>query len=411
MKKIFGVWLLFLVAMSACNHEEGEKDKNVKTEIVEVVEPAHKVVYGINVDSLNVDTGYVKRNEFWADILLKRGVSYQTIDKIARNRKVFDVRKIRKGNRYVFITAKDSVSTPLYFIYEINRSEYVAYHLQDSVYGNLGQKSFNYKEESAKGIITTSLWNALKDSGYDPALANSLSEVYAWTIDFFGLQKGDKFKVIYDKLYIEGKPAGLGKIKASVFQHAGHDYYAFYFEQDGEGDYFDEEGNSLERTFLKAPLRYTRISSRFSNSRYHPVLKIRRPHHGVDYAAPEGTPVHSVGDGVIIKKGYQKRGGGNYLKIKHNGTYSTSYMHLRAFAKGMKVGKHVKQGELIGYVGHTGLATGPHLDFRFYKNGRAVNPLKVKSPPAKPVDEKNRPAFDSLVRSYQMVLDTIKFIR
>ena len=200
----------------------------------------------------------------------------------------------------------------------------------------------------------------------------------------------------------------MGKIKASLFHHDGEDIYAFYFEQNGSGDYFDEKGNSLERTFLKAPLKYTRISSRFSNSRYHPVLKIRRPHHGVDYAAPEGTPVHSVGDGVIIKKGYQRRGGGNYLKIRHNSTYVTTYMHLHGFAKGMKVGKHVKQGELIGYVGHTGLATGPHLDFRYFKNGTAVDPLKVKSPPAKPVDEQYRPAFDSVVQHYTAILDTIK---
>ena len=245
-------------------------------------------------------------------------------------------------------------------------------------------------------------------AGIDPNLSNDLSEVYAWTVDFFGLQKRDHFKVIYEEAYIEGKPAYIDKIKAAMFHQGGEDLYAFYFEQNGQGDYFDEEGNSLERTFLKAPLKYTRISSRFSNSRYHPVLKIRRPHHGVDYAAPEGTPVHSVGDGIIIKRGYQKRGGGNYLKIKHNSTYTTSYMHMHGFAKGMTVGKHVKQGQIIGYVGHTGLATGPHLDFRYFKNGTAVNPLKVKSPPARPVEKQYRPAFDSVVRHYTAILDTIK---
>jgi murein DD-endopeptidase MepM/ murein hydrolase activator NlpD len=369
-----------------------------------------KVIYGIEVDSLLVDTGYVKRNEFLADILLKRGVPYKIIDKIAKQTKdVFDVRKIRKGNRYVVFSSVNGQSVPLYFVYEINKSEFVVYHLQDSVYAERKEKDFEYREEAVSGKISSSLWNAVKKSGANPYLANSLSEVYAWTIDFFGLQRGDRFKVIYEKLYIEGKPSGIGKIKASVFNHMGNDYYAFYFEQNGDGDYFDEEGNSLERTFLKAPLKYSRISSRFSNSRLHPVLKIRRPHHGVDYAAPEGTPVHSIGDGIIIKKGYQKRGGGNYLKIKHNSTYTTTYMHLRSFAKGMKKGKHVKQGEVIGYVGHTGLATGPHLDFRVYKHGRAIDPLKVKSPPAKPVDKANRASFDSLVKAYQAVLDTIQY--
>jgi len=236
-------------------------------------------------------------------------------------------------------------------------------------------------------------------------MANNLSEIYAWTIDFFGLQKGDRYKVYFEKQFVEGKYIELGKIIAADFYHAGDDNYAFYFEQNNQGDYFDEKGNSLQRTFLKAPLRYSRISSGFSNSRLHPVLKIRRPHHGVDYAAPSGTPVHTVGDGIVVKKGYQKRGGGNYIKIKHNGTYSTTYMHLKGFSKGIAVGKKVKQGDLIGYVGKTGLATGPHLDFRFYRNGKAVNPLKVESPPSKPIDSAYIEQFDSIVKQYRKVLD------
>ena len=367
------------------------------------------MAYGIMVDSLLVDTATVKKNEFLSDILLRYNVSYAAIDKLAKGtRNVFDVRKIRRGNKYVIMQANDSLQKPLYFVYEINRVDYVVYHLADSVYATLGKKQLVIKEEAARGIILTSLWNSMVAAGIDPNLSNDLSEVYAWTVDFFGLQKRDHFKVIYEEAYIEGKPAYIDKIKAAMFHQGGEDLYAFYFEQNGQGDYFDEEGNSLERTFLKAPLKYTRISSRFSNSRYHPVLKIRRPHHGVDYAAPEGTPVHSVGDGIIIKRGYQKRGGGNYLKIKHNSTYTTSYMHMHGFAKGMTVGKHVKQGQIIGYVGHTGLATGPHLDFRYFKNGTAVNPLKVKSPPARPVEKQYRPAFDSVVRHYTVILDTIK---
>jgi len=400
--------ILFAVLISGC--DSNQKTSGIAGQKAENSSLVHvpKVSYGIVVDSLEVDTGEVKKNEFLSDILLRHNVSYGTIDKLAREtREVFDVRKIRRGNRYVVISNSDSIEQPLFFIYEINRIDYVVYHLKDSVYASRGEKPFEYKEQVAKGKIVSSLWNAMIASGTDPNLSNSLSEVYAWAIDFFGLQKKDSFKVIYDKLYIQGKPVGLGKIKASMFHHSGEDFYAFYFEQNGAGDYFDEKGNSLERTFLKAPLKYTRISSRFSNSRYHPVLKIRRPHHGVDYAAPEGTPVHTVGDGIIIKRGYQKRGGGNYLKIKHNSTYTTTYMHLHGFAKGMTVGKHVKQGQLIGYVGHTGLATGPHLDFRYFKNGTAVNPLTVKSPPAKPVAKKYLPAFDSLVQHYMPILDTI----
>jgi murein DD-endopeptidase MepM/ murein hydrolase activator NlpD len=398
--------ILFIYSLTGCDNKV-QKESTFESQPV-VIKKEPLKIYGIAVDSLKVDSGIVKRNEFLADILLKYNVDYAVIDKIAKKtRDIFDVRKIRRGNQYVMITKNDSISKPYYFIYEINKSDFVVYDLKDSLKAYISKKKFEYKEEAIKGIISSSLWNAVIESGGNPNLANSLSEVYAWTIDFFGLQKNDSFKVIYDKLYIEGEPSGIGKIKASLFNHMGDDYYAFYFEQNGEGDYFDEKGNSLERTFLKAPLRYSRISSRFTESRYHPVLKIYRPHHGVDYAAPEGTPVHAVGDGIITKKGYQKRGGGNYLKIKHNSTYTTSYMHLRAFAKGMVVGRHVKQGEIIGYVGHTGLATGPHLDFRFYRNGKAINPLKVKSPPAKPVAKENIPRFDSLVNHYLQILDTI----
>lgn len=399
--------LLVLQFLWSCGNNKQTTSARVK--VKQITKPEQKIAYGITVDSLLVDTAVVKKNEFLSDILLRYKVSYSTIDKIAKGtKKVFDVRKIRRGNRYAVMLINDALRKPLYFVYEINRVDFVVYHLSDSLYATRGKKQLKLKEQSAGGIIISSLWNAMAAANIDPNLANLLSEVYAWTVDFFGLQKNDRFKIIYDEVYIEGTPAYIDKIKAAMFYHGGENLYAFYFEQNGQGDYFDEKGNSLERTFLKAPLKYTRISSRFTNRRYHPALKIYRPHHGVDYAAPEGTPVHTVGDGVIIKKGYQKRGGGNYLKIKHNSTYTTTYMHLRGFAKGMKVGKHVKQGQLIGYVGHTGLATGPHLDFRYFKNGTAVNPLKVKSPPAKPIDEQYRPAFDSLVQHYLVLLDSIK---
>ncbi len=361
-----------------------------------------KTEYGIIIDSLYVVKDKVKKNEFLADILLKYGVSYSDIDYIARfTRDTFDVRKIRSGNNYTLICDNDSSLKALYFAYEINPYRYVLYDFHDSLSVNRGAKEIVVRADTLRGEITSSLWNSIAAAGGDPNLANKLSEVYAWTIDFFGLQEGDKYIVYYERQYVDNKYIELGKIIAANFYHGGTDNYAFYFLQNDKGDYFDEKGNSLQRTFLKAPLRYSRISSGFSNSRLHPVLKIRRPHHGVDYAAPSGTPVHSVGDGVVVKKGYQKRGGGNYVKIKHNGTYSTTYMHLRGFAKGIKVGKHVNQGDLIGYVGKTGLATGPHLDFRFYRNGKAINPLKVESPPAKPIDSSYVALFDSVVKRFQ----------
>lgn len=396
--------LVFIVlVLFSCENTQ----KNAEEEVI--VPHVPEYAYGINIDSLQIIKGKVKKNEFLADILLRYDVNYQVIDYIARYTKdTFDVRKIRVGNKYSVIRTLDSLPKALFFAYEISASNYVLYSIVDSVYAQRGAKTITVQTDTISGIIQSSLWNALVERDADPNLANEMSEIYAWTIDFFGLQKGNSYKVIFEKYYVEDQYIGLGKVQAARFFHGGKNLYAFYFEQDGGIDYFDEEGNSLQRTFLKAPLRFSRISSGFSNSRLHPVLKIRRPHHGIDYAAPAGTPVYTVGDGVVIKKGYQKRGGGNYVKVKHNGTYSTTYMHLKGFAKGIKVGKHLKQGDLIGYVGSTGLSTGNHLDFRFYRNGKAVNPLKVESPPSKPVNPENQVAFDSVAFKYMFLLDSVQ---
>lgn len=357
---------------------------------VEKMEPIPyqpKMMYGLNVDSLEMISATVKRNEFLSDILLKYDVDYATIDRLARqSREVFDVRKIRYGNNYTALMTKDSVPKLQYFVYEISPVDFVVYDLCDSLQIELGSKDIAVRVDTATGVINSSLWNAMVERHTDPNLANELSEIYAWTIDFFGIQKGDSYKIIYETLMADGEKIGLGKVLAATFNHYGEDHHAFYFVQDSTGDYFDENANSLRRTFLKAPLRYRRISSGFSYSRMHPILKYRRPHLGVDYAADRGTPVMSVGDGVVVFAKWDNGGGGRAVKIKHNGTYTTLYMHLSKYGKGIKAGARVKQGQVIGYVGASGLATGPHLDFRFYRNDKPVDPLTVESPPAKPVD-------------------------
>lgn len=377
--------------------------------VAEVAAPT--LVYGLPVDSFHVEEGVVKRNENLSDLLVKRGVSYQKIDRIARNSKpVFDVRKIKVGNEYSIFYSSDSLRIPQYFIYETDAVGYVVYELNsDSLAVQLGEKEVISERKMASGEISSSLWNAMKESDLNPVLAIELSEIYAWTIDFFGIQKGDRFKVIYDEQYVDGKSIGVGKVYAAQFQHSGEDYFAFRFDQDGREDFFDDKGNSLRKAFLKAPLKFSRISSRFSNSRLHPVLRIRRPHHGIDYAASTGTPVFTIGDGKVIAKGYQKRGGGNYLKIKHNSVYTTVYMHLSRFAKGISSGVRVKQGQVIGYVGATGLATGPHLDFRVYKNGTPVDPLKVKAPPVEPVKDENKLRFDAVQEEFALQLEKVYF--
>lgn len=372
--------LLLIVLMSVPTGETSEKTN----EEAVIVEPLRE--YGIVVDSLEVIRGQVKRNEFLADILLGYDVEYSLIDRIARSpREIFDVRKIRAGYPYSVIRNLDSIPEVQYFVYEQSPTEYIVFDLRDSLIIYTGEKPLERRTAITSGTIESSLWNSMVDNGTDPNLANALSEIYAWTIDFFGIQKGDHFRVIYEELYVDNQYIGIGKVLAADFNHMGFNNYSCYFVQDSMGDYYDDEGGSMRRTFLKAPLRYRRISSGFSYSRMHPILKYRRPHLGVDYAAPSGTPVQAVGDGVITYSKYTRQGG-NTVKIKHNGTYTTAYCHLSGFGKGIHQGAHVKQGQVIGYVGSTGLSTGPHLDFRFYRNGKAIDPLKVKSPPAKPVD-------------------------
>jgi len=394
-------FFLLLVLIISC--------KNESTQIIEnevKVDDADKIrenlFFGINVDSLEIESAKVKRNENLSDILGKHKVEYADILTLAqRSKGIFDVRKIRRGNDYHLLKSEDSTQKVEYMIYEKNHVDYVVFQFHDSIQVWEGEKEVKRIADTVSGVVESSLWMALYKKNINPQLALELSDIYSWTIDFFGIQKGDAFKVYFERLLVDEDTIGIGQVYAANFKHSGENYQAYYYVQDSVGEYFDEKGNSLRKTFLKAPLRYSRISSRFSNSRYHPVLKIYRPHHGIDYAAPSGTPVHTIGDGTVIKKGYQKNGGGNYIKIKHNANYTTVYMHLRGFAKGIYVGKKLKQGDLIGYVGATGLATGPHLDFRVYRNGVAINPLKIKSDPAKPVDSANSIEYQQLVDSLQ----------
>jgi len=401
-KSLFYALLSIVILFTSSCDSPQKPTENSSREAV-LAEPL--LLFDIPIDSFLVEKEKVKRNQNLSDILLKQNVSYARIAQLVDiARPVCNVRKIKAGNNYYLFKDKDSLQTLRYFAYEKNRVEYVVFDLNDTILASAGKKEIIRVLDTIEGTVSSSLWNAMVDQNANPELANELSDIYSWTIDFFGIQKGDSYRIFYEQLIVDNDTFGIGKVFAARFKHMGTDYNAYYFEQDSIGEFFDEEGKSLRKTFLKAPLKFKRVSSRFSNSRYHPVLKIRRPHHGVDYAANSGTPVHTIGDGVVSRKGYQKRGGGNYISIKHNGTYSTSYMHLKGYAKGMFVGKTVKQGDLIGYVGSTGLATGPHLDFRVYKNGKAIDPLKLKSPSAKPVDSLHLKEFYHLRDSLNLIL-------
>lgn len=409
MKKIS--FVLALVLLLACNSKKQNKETTEKLEAVDTVVYQPEMRYGINIDSFEIQQKRVKRNQFLGTILEHEGISSKEVYRISKNyRDVFDVRKVQVGGKYELFHTRDSLPKLAYFVYEKNIAELVIYDFTGpEVVASTFMKEIKVREREASGVIEYSLWQSIVDQGNNPMLAIELSEIYAWTVDFFGIAKGDRFKVVYEEEFVDSTSLGLKEIKYAQFKHKGQVYYAIPFEQNGSIGYFDKDGESLKRAFLKAPLRYSRISSGFSNSRFHPVLKRYRAHHGVDYAAPSGTPVHTIGDGTIIARGYQKNGGGNYIKIKHNSVYTTVYMHLRGFAKGMNVGARVKQGQTIAYVGATGLATGPHLDFRVYRNGSAMNPLKVKSPPVEPILETNKIAFQEKRDSAFRALGSIKY--
>lgn len=349
--------------------------------------------FGIPIDSFEIVRGKVLRNQNMGSILANFGINNGFINRLNRiDKNVFDPRRIRAGNNWNAFLTPDSLSILKYFVYEHSPVDYVFFDFNDSIHVEKRVKEVTTIIQKGSGLITSSLWASMMENGLPPSIAIYLSEIYAWNIDFFGLQKNDEFRIIYEENYVDEKPIGAGKILAGKFTHMGRDFFAIPFVQDSVEHYFDDEGNSLRRAFLKAPLRYSRISSRFSYSRMHPVLKIRRPHYGVDYAAPVGTPVYAIGDGRVIETRYDAAAG-RMIKIRHNSVYTSGYLHLRNYAQGIAPNVYVKQGDVIGYVGSSGLSTGPHLDFRVWRNGHPTDPLSIESPPVEPVREENMEEF------------------
>ena len=369
----------------------------------------NNTLFGIPLDSYNIITGKVKRNQFISSILSAHGVDWNDIEKLLTdNRETFDPRKVRTGSSYSVLMTRDTLSKPDYFIYNHDPRVSYLFSLKDTLAIYRHDAEIIRTLRYSSGTISTSLWEAVQENNLNPNLSAELSEIYAWTIDFFGLQKGDKFKVIYEEEFIGEESVGIRRIHAAQFEHAGSTIFAIPFIQDSVMSFFDTTGASLRKAFLKAPLRYSRISSRFSGGRMHPILKIVRPHHGVDYAAPIGTPVLAIGDGRVTSTGYEG-GAGRIVRIRHNSVYSTAYMHLSRFGPGISSGVYVKQGQVIGYVGSSGLSTGPHLDFRFYRNGSPIDPLKVEAPPVNPVAPESMEEFGNVAEGYINLLGTISY--
>lgn len=398
MKRVYSLFILLIVILIAIPFLFKSKVRSTVNQNMTIrdslsVNPDIKLAYGLPADSFVITKGKIQKNAFLGDILENSKLPAQIITKIEKAAKgIFDFRKIKAGNIFAILRPKKTENAPSYLVYEHSPTEYYIVEITDSVTVQKREKETITYHKNVSGTISSSLWNAMEEQKINPQVATELSEIFAWSIDFFGLQKDDAFKIMYDEEYVDSMSVGIGKIHGAWFRHAGKEFTAIPFEQDGKIEYFDAQGNSLRKAFLKAPLRFSRISSRFTGSRFHPVLQRYTTHYGVDYAAPSGTPVHAIGDGVVISAGWSG-GGGNMVKIRHNSVYSTAYLHLKAYGSGIRTGTYVRQGDLIGYVGSTGLSTGPHLDFRVWKNNTPVNPLTLESPSVEPVKKEQMDLF------------------
>ncbi|WP_126972386.1 M23 family metallopeptidase [Gynurincola endophyticus] len=411
MKKVKFLWIgiaLLVIAGGIWYWWSGNEkyDDNIDLNHVTPEEPTY--LYGIAIDSFEVEEHTILKNEFLSTIFAKHGVNNLTVHQLVQSSEgVFNVKDIRVGNPYTTIKERDSAQTLAYLIYHPNLVDYIVFNLKDSAAVTAGQKEVTTEIKEVAGEITSSLYEALIKGGANANLAMKMADMYAWTIDFYSIQKGDKFKVIYEQQLVDGSPLQIGNIHAAVFEHKGVPYYGYRYQvsEDKPFEYYNEKGESLRRAFLKAPLKFSRISSRFSLKRFHPVQKRWKAHLGTDYAAPHGTPIIATGSGTVIASEYNGNNG-HYVKIKHNTTYTTQYLHMSRRA--VKVGQRISQGQVIGYVGSTGLATGPHVCYRFWKNGQQVDPLREKFPTAEPITKTAIPAFEAYRLSKDSILNRIE---
>jgi len=365
--------------------------------------------FGIQVNGLTVIESTVKRNQRFNDLLEGSFVEKKIMNQLTLLPKsIFNFKKITSSKKFTLISEGDSLKSAVALIYEPDPVEYVVFHLKDSLLVESFQREIKTEEKTVTGVIATSLSETIDAMNISRELTNKFVDVFGWKVDFQHLQRGDRFKVIYEENSVEGKPYSIGKILGGYFEHMGHSYYAFPYDQ-GEGvDFFDEAGNSMRKALLRYPIEFTRISSRYSFSRFHPITKVYSPHLGTDFAAVTGTPIRSAGDGIITHASYTANNG-LYVVIRHNGTYSTGYLHMSKIALGIRAGAQVKQGQTIGYVGTTGMSTGPHLCYRFWKNGVQVDALRVEIPPSKPLDKKHWKKYDEVMALTAIRLEATPF--
>ena len=407
MKKLILATLILTIFTTAC-----EKTKDDIAETNKVVEEAIIEQYGYVLNNFSVIRDTIRKGDTFGDILFANGVSQEKIMEVATKfRDSFDVRKIVVGKPYVLLKSKDSLSKTQVFIYETNKVDFAVVDFRDTLSIYNSQKPVRYEEREASGVITSSLSATMEEQNLSPYMTDQLANIYAWTINFFKLQPGDRFKVVYTEKFIDDTiPAGLSEIKAAYFEHRGKPLYAFKFNTDASGKvfgYYDELANNLKRAFLKAPVKFSRISSRYNLNRRIKYYGFKlRPHRGTDFAAPVGTPILATADGVVTKS--ERRGGnGNYVKIRHNGTYETQYLHMKA--RNVKVGQHVSQGDVIGWIGMTGNTSGPHVCYRFWKNGKEVDPFKEETPFSQPLPKELHEQYFANLLPLKEKLDCIVF--
>lgn len=386
---------VFFLAAGCGGRQAGMQEESAAAE-----EEAAAGFWGFCEDSLSVEENRVRSGDFFSTILMRNGISAQDAYNLSdASDSIFDVASIRIGNTYR--VWKNGAGAAEYLAYDIDRMKSVVFRCREPYSVWFVEKPVLTETKYADVTIRSSLWNDMIAAGAPPLLILSLSDIYAWTVDFFGLQEGDRFRVVYDEKTCEGSVVAVDTVRYALFTSRGQDYPAVMFDQhDGGNIYWNEKGESMRKAFLKAPLHYSRISSGFSYARRHPITRRVQPHTGVDYAAPKGTPVVTIGDGVVTSAKYEGAGG-NVVRIRHNSVYSTAYLHLSRYGSGIRAGKRVKQGDVIGYVGSTGRSTGPHLDFRVWKNGSPINPLKMQSPPAEPLKQENMEAFRAVLAQYE----------
>ncbi len=392
--------VLLFILLAACSREQRASEKPGVTEFFP------EVRYSLLVNDLCAEEGIIRPNQQFIDLLHGRPVPSRAVRQLnTLPRSTFDFRTVRAGDRYVAFVQdwSDSVRA---LVIEHNPVHYTIFHFTDSLRVERCENPVTVSEKVATGTIESNLSETIEGLGISNVLTNKFVDIFAWQVDFYHLLKGDHFKILYEERSVNGKPFDIGRITGIYFNHNNKPSWAFPFYQGKGVDYFDEEGNSIRKALLKYPIEFTRISSRYSLNRFHPVLKIARAHLGTDLAAAPGTPIRSVGDGVVVEAGY-KGGNGNYVTVRHNGTYTTGYLHMSRIGEGIRRGVNVRQGQVIGYVGSTGWATGPHLCYRFWKNGVQVDALKVQLPAAEPVREDRRERFNSVRDSIRSVLEKI----